>query len=260
MDATTSEEMARTVSAPVPFSRTAGVLEALRDLPVVPTLILLMFILCALFAEHIAPHDPYHFEPRDHLMPPSWCEGGSPEYILGTDGVGRDILSRVIYGSRISITVAAYVIGISATFGILLGLIAGFFRGLVDTILMRLVEIMQGMPSLLFILALAHIMPRGLTTVVTVMCVFGWPGYTRIIRGVVLSLREKDFIALARVARAGPIRIMLRHILPNLINIITVLVTLEIGGLILAEAGLSFIGVGIPPPTPSWGTCRSGMS
>jgi len=109
------------------------------------------------------------------------------------------------------------------------------------------------MPAMLFILALAAILPRGLKTVVIVLCVFGWAGYTRIIRGVVLSLREKDFIALARVAQASPLRIMIRHILPNLVNIITVLMTLEVGGLILAEAGLSFIGVGIPSPTPSWG-------
>jgi peptide/nickel transport system permease protein len=194
-----------------------------------------------------------YFDPGETLKPPAWCEGGSTKHLLGTDGVGRDILSRIIYGSRVSITVASYVIGLSATFGIFLGLIAGYFRGLADTLLMRVADVMQAMPAMLFILALAAILPRGLKTVVIVLCVFGWAGYTRIIRGVVLSLREKDFIALARVAQASPLRIMFRHVLPNLVNIITVLMTLEVGGLILAEAGLSFIGVGIPSPTPSWG-------
>ncbi len=228
-----------------------------RRAPVIPAFIVLVIIFSAVFAPYIAPHDPQKLVPAKRLTPPAWMEGGSSEYLLGTDSTGRDLLSRIIYGARVSLLVALLGITISALFGTTIGLIAGYFGGIVDMIIMRIVDIMMSMPVLFLALALAAVIPAGMYIVVLIVSIFGWVGYTRIIRGEVLSLKERDFIALAKVAQASPFRIMTRHILPNLINTLTVMITLEVGGIIMFEAAFSFIGFGVQPPTPSWGNILS---
>lgn len=225
----------------------------MRHWPLIPMLIVALVILSALFAPYIAPHDPQKIHPEDRLTPPSWVEGGKSEYLLGTDSAGRDLLSRIIYGARVSLIVAVLGIAISAALGTGIGLISGYFGGLVDMAIMRVVDIMMSLPVLFLALAFAAVIPAGLYIVVLIIAIFGWVGYTRIVRGEVLSLKERDYIALARVAQAGPVRIIFRHILPNLVNILTVMMTLEIGGIIMFEAAFSFIGFGVQPPTPSWG-------
>ena len=228
-----------------------------RRAPSVPALIITIIVIAAIFAPFIAPHDPQRIDPSARLTPPVWAEGGNSKYLLGTDSTGRDLLSRIIYGARISLLVAVLGITISALFGTAIGLIAGYFGGIVDMIIMRIVDIMMSMPVLFLALALAAVIPAGMYIVVMIVSIFGWVGYTRIVRGEVLSLKERDFIALARVAQASPFRIMTRHILPNLVNTLTVMITLEVGGIIMFEAAFSFIGFGVQPPTPSWGNILS---
>ena len=228
-----------------------------RRTPVVPALIVLLIIFAALFAPWIAPQDPSRIEPEARLTPPVWSPGGSPKHLLGTDSTGRDLLSRIIYGARVSLIVAVIGISVSACFGTLMGLLAGYFGGLVDMTIMRIVDVMMSLPVLFLALALAAVIPSGMFIIILIVVVFGWSQFARIIRGEVLSLKERDFVALARVAQAGPWRIMLRHILPNLVNTLTVLVTLDVGGVIMFEAAFSFIGFGVQPPTPSWGNMLS---
>ena len=228
-----------------------------RRLPVIPILVVLFVVMAALFSPYVAPHDPLTISPKDRLKPPCWTAGGDMRYILGTDSTGRDLLSRIIYGTRVSLTVAVIGISISAVFGTLMGLIAGYFGGFVDLIIMRIVDVMMSLPVLFMALALAAVIPAGMGIVILIVSVFGWVHFARILRGEVLSLKERDFVALARVAQASPPRIIFRHILPNLVNTLTVLATLDIGGVIMFEAGFSFIGFGVQPPTPSWGNILS---
>jgi peptide/nickel transport system permease protein len=228
-----------------------------RRFPVIPILVVVFVVMAALFSPYIAPHDPMTVSPGDRLKPPCWVFGGDTKYILGTDSTGRDLLSRIIYGARVSLTVAVIGITISAVFGTLMGLIAGYFGGFVDLIIMRIVDVMMSLPVLFMALALAAVIPAGMGIVILIVSVFGWVHYARILRGEILSLKERDFVALARVAQASPPRIIFRHILPNLVNTLTVLATLDIGGVIMFEAGFSFIGFGVQPPTPSWGNILS---
>jgi peptide/nickel transport system permease protein len=228
-----------------------------RRLPVIPILVVVFVVMAALFSPYFAPHDPMAVSPGDRLKPPCWVFGGDTKYILGTDSTGRDLLSRIIYGARVSLTVAVIGITISAVFGTLMGLIAGYFGGLIDLIIMRIVDVMMSLPVLFMALALAAVIPAGMGIIILIVSVFGWVHFARILRGEVLSLKERDFVALARVAQASPTRIIFRHILPNLVNTLTVLATLDIGGVIMFEAGFSFIGFGVQPPTPSWGNILS---
>jgi peptide/nickel transport system permease protein len=229
----------------------------IRRLPIIPMFIVAIVVFCALFAPYVSPHDPQKITPKDRLMPPSWAEGGNPKYLLGTDSTGRDLLSRIIYGARISLIVAALGIVISASFGTFIGLVSGYFGGIIDMFIMRIVDIMMSLPVLFLALAFAAVIPAGMYIVILIIAVFWWVGYARIVRGEVLSLKEREFVALAKVAQASSARIIFRHILPNLVNILTVMMTLEVGGVIMFEAAFSFIGFGVQPPTPSWGNMLS---
>ncbi len=204
----------------------------LKRWPLIPMLIVTVVVVAALFAPYISPHDPQKINPKDRLTPPSWVEGGKQEYFLGTDSTGRDLFSRIIYGARISLIVAVLGIGISASLGTFIGLISGYFGGILDMIIMRVVDIMMSLPVLFLALAFAAVIPAGLYIVVMIIAIFWWVGYARIVRGEVLSLKERDFVALAKVAQASPARIIFRHILPNLVNTLTVMMTLEVGGVI----------------------------
>ena len=235
------------------FQRFARRVAIVRELPLVPILlIILILIVPAIFADVIAPHAPLEGNLRNRLQPPLFF-GGTTEHVLGTDRQGRDVLSRIIHGSRISITVAGVGIFVGGFIGTSLGLLAGYFRGTMDQLVMRLVDITLAVPSMLIALVLASVLGPRFSSIVIVIAFVVWANYARQIRGEVLSLRERDFVARARAAGASHLRIILRHIFPNVINTLIVLVTLQVGFVIVFEASLSFLGVGIPRPNPAWG-------
>lgn len=226
-----------------------------RRFPGIPLFILIfLLVLPGLFAPYLAPHNPIKGSLRARLKPPVWVQGGTITHPLGTDKVGRDILSRIVYGARISLAVSVVAILVSGAIGTALGLIAGYFGGRVDALIMRLVDISLGLPVILLALVFVAAMGASFGTVVSVTAVLLWARYARQVRGETLSIRERDFIARARVAGASHVRIMLRYIFPNVVNTLTVLATLQIGAIILLESALSFLGAGIPRPTPTWGS------
>ena len=229
-------------------------LKAARQYPLIPiSILVLVLIIPGIFANQVAPHDPISGSIPDRLTPPVWQEGGSWEHILGTDKIGRDMLSRIIHGARISLTVAIVSILLGAFVGVSLGLVSGYFGGTVDHLIMRLVDVKLALPSILLALVLATVMDGGYTAVIIIISIVIWARYARMVRGETLRVRQLDFIARAKVAGASDMRIMIHHVFPNVVNSIIVLATLEIGQVILFEAALSFLGVGIPPPNPAWG-------
>ena len=183
--------------------------------------------------------------------------GGSTKFLLGTDGLGRDVLSRIIYGARISIVVAAVTLGIGGTIGVVMGLASGWYGGIVDEVLMRLVDIKLSIPLILIALVLVITVGQSLAMIVTVLCIFIWPRFARQVRGEVLQLKSTDYVSLAKVAGASTPRILFIHIFPGIINTLIIVATLQVGIVILLEATLSFLGAGIPPPTPAWGSMVS---
>ena len=235
-------------------SRLRRGLIAARRYPLLSLAVLLFVLITpAVFAELVAPHDPYKGYVLDRLQPPAWLEGGSWEHPLGTDKIGRDMLSRIIYGARISLTVAGVSILCGGIVGTTLGLLAGYFGGWWDHVIMRLVDIKISIPSLMLALILAAALGPSFTTVIIVIALTLWTRYARLIRGEVLRLKHEDFILRAKVSGASTARILARHLLPNVVNTIIVLATLEVGVVIILEASLSFLGAGIPPPNPAWG-------
>ena len=224
-----------------------------RRAPWIPICIIAVMLSMALFAPVLAPYSPIDQTLRDKLIPPFWVDGGSLKYILGTDAFGRDMLSRLIYGARVSLIVAALALTAGGGIGLLIGIVAGYFGGAVDNVLMRLVDAAFTFPAILFALLLAVTMGQGLGTLVLAISLLLWASFARVLRGEVLALKQRDFVALAKVRGCSSARIMLTHILPNVLNTFMVLVTLNIGVVIIAEASLSFLGAGIPPPTATWG-------
>ena len=208
---------------------------------------LLLFV--AVAAPWLAPFDPLKAiaDSFGNPFPPG------PPYLLGTDELGRDVLSRLLYGARISVFVAAVATSLTLIIGVTVGVCSGYFGGWVDTLLMRATDVVLSFPALLLAIALAALFEPGLTSILVVIAVVSWTGVARTIRGEVLSLRERDFIAAARALGATPLRLMLRHILPNVLPTIVVMGALSTSGTILLDAGLSYLGLGVPVPTPSWG-------
>ena len=225
----------------------------IRRWPVVPILILAVLLIAAIFAPTLAPHDPIKQNLRSRLAPPMWAEEGTTTNILGADHVGRDILSRIIHGARISVTVV--VIGLTAgtLLGSAIGILSGYYGGIVDEIVMFVVVVWIGVPFLMIALIVVSITGPSFGVVMTLLILNAWTGFVRNVRAEVLSLKERDYVALARVAGASTPRIIMKHILPGVANTIVVLATLGSGTFILTEATLSFLGAGIPPPTPAWG-------
>jgi len=222
--------------------------------PALPLAILIFLLLIpAIFASQVAPHDPLKGSLSKRLKPPAWMEGGSMEYPLGTDKLGRDILSRIIHGARISLIISLVAIFVGGSVGTTLGLMAGYFGGKLDALIMRLVDISLSLPTILLALVLVAAVGPSFATVITVVAVLLWARYARIVRGETLSIKELDFIARARVAGASHVRIMARYIFPNVVNSLVVLATLQVGATILLESTLSFLGAGIPRPTAAWG-------
>jgi dipeptide transport system permease protein len=211
-------------------------------------------VVIAVFADFIAPHSPYEQFRDAFLAPPAWQEGGSSKFLLGTDAVGRDILSRLIYGARYSLFIGAVVVTVALIGGIVFGLIAGFTGGFVDTAIMRVMDVILAFPSLLLALVLVAILGPGLFNAMIAIAIVLQPHYVRLTRGSVLAERNKDYVVAARVAGAGPLRLMFSTILPNCTAPIIVQATLSFSNAILEAAALGFLGMGAQPPTPEWGT------
>ncbi len=213
-----------------------------------------LLVLTAIFAPLVAPHGPTTTFTDAKLVPPVWQEGGRSEFLLGTDAIGRDILSRLIFGSRLSLFVGVVVVAVALTSGIIIGLVAGFYRGWVDIVIMRLMDIILAFPSLLLALVLVAVLGPGLTNAMIAIALVYQPHFVRLTRASVLSERTKDYVVSARVAGAGPIRLMFKTILPNCLAPLIVQATLSFSTAILDASALGFLGMGAQPPTPEWGT------
>ena len=218
-----------------------------------PILVLVALCLLALFAPVIAPYSPLEGHLADKLVPPGWVAGGQWAHPLGTDLLGRDILSRLVYGARTSLAVAGLAVVFAGTLGTAIGLISGYFGGVVDVLLMRFTDVALSLPLILVAIVLVAAIGTSFSNVILVIVLLLWPRYARQIRGETLSIKERDFVALARIANCSHFRIIWRHIFPNVVPTLLVLVTLQAGYIVLLESTLSFLGAGIPPSTPAWG-------
>jgi peptide/nickel transport system permease protein len=216
-----------------------------------------VFVLAALLAPLIAPADPMSGSLEDRLTPPAWAEGGSLRYLLGTDDLGRDILSRLIHGARVSLAVSVLAIFGAAVAGTSIGLVAGYFGGWTERIAMRIVDLALSFPVIMLALLFAALFGPSLVNIIIVLALVLWSPFARMARGETLRVKKLDYVDLARTAGSSHLRIMLRHILPNIAGALIVLATLQVGTVIVLEASLSFLGVGVPPPTPSWGSMVS---
>ena len=239
---------------PIKVSVGEKVLASLKGAPVIPLFIIVVFTLSAILADVITFHDAYKVSLPDRLIPPFWQDGGSLTHPLGTDPLGRDILTRIIYGTRVSIIIAGAALTIGGGVGTLIGLTAGYYGGKIDTLLMRLADITLAFPLILFAILMVMVIGPSMMNVIIAISLVLWARYARVIRGEVLGLMQRDFIARAKVSGASDWRIMMRHLLPNVMPTLIVLLTLQVGWVIIVEASLSFLGAGIPPPTPAWGS------
>ena len=227
---------------------------ALRRVPWIPATVLAIMVLVAIFANLIAPHSPTETSLPHKLQPPFWQAGGNTNFLLGTDALGRDVLSRLMFGARYSLLVSLAAIVVGTSFGASLGLIAGYCGGWVDSLIMRATDVMLSLPVILLALLLAVSLGPSFITIVIIIAAVLWARYARIIRGEVLYWKTQDFVALARVAGASGFRIITRHLFPNVLNTLLVLATMQVGWAIIIEGSLSFLGAGVPPPTPSLGS------
>jgi len=212
-----------------------------------------LFVLMAVFAPLIAPHDPADTDLLRRLRPPAWLPGGDWSHPLGCDALGRDILSRIIYGARVSIFIGAAVVLVATTIGILAGLAAGYLRGWVDVAISRLVDILLGFPYLIFAIGLMAMMGPGLINIILALVYKEWVIPCRVVRGETLAARELEYVEAARAIGASGRHIMLREILPNILSPVIVVSTIRMAHVIILEASLSFLGLGVQPPTASWG-------
>ncbi len=214
-------------------------------------------LFCAIFSPLISPHDPYVQSLESRLLPPIWEKGGNPKYLLGTDHLGRDVLSRLIYGSRVSVIVGFSAIFISGVIGVFLGLLAGYFSRYAGAIIMRIVDMFLSIPYALLAIAIIAAIGTGLFNLILVLALTRWAHYARIMNGTVIKIKEEEYIEAARARGNSAFRIMIRQILPNAVPPILVLATLELAFMIIMEATLSFLGLGVQPPTPTWGLMSS---
>jgi len=215
--------------------------------------ILLVLVAVAVFAPQIAPHNPNAVQLHSRLTPPAWENQGDARFPLGTDQLGRDILSRIIYGSRVSMLVGLLSVLAAGILGTVLGLLAGYYGGFVGSLIMRITDMLMALPFILLALMVTALLGPTLRNVIVVFTITSWYVYTRLANASTLSLRQAQYVEAARATGDGTLRILLRHILPNLLNPLIVMATFEIGRIITAEAALGFLGLGVPPPAPSWG-------
>jgi peptide/nickel transport system permease protein len=248
----------RLASPRAPAGRVGAVVKVVREAPMVPLIILGGLILVAVFADLLAPHEPtLPVRGANVFDPPFWMEGGRLTTPLGTDFQGRDILSRLIYGARVSIIVGLMGTLVAGGLGTALGILSGYVGGWVDQVIMRVTDAWLALPALVFAIFLAAMLGPSMWNIIVILGAVYWTRYARVIRGEVLTLREREFVKLAEIAGASKLRVIKKHILPNVMNTATVLASLTVGVVIIAEASLSFLGVGVPPPQPAWGLMLS---
>ena len=221
--------------------------------PVIPAAIMFVIVFGAVFAPLLAPYEPQKGDLRARNIPPVWLDGGDSAHWLGTDNLGRDMYSRMLYGARISLFVAAVAVIFGLLAGTTTGIVAGYYGGMVDEILMRLVDLWSSLPFLLIALIVAVSVGPSLGMVIALLAVSSWSAGSRNIRAEVLSLRGREYVQMSRVMNASDFRIIVRHLLPNVMHVVIVITTLRTGSMIIAEAGLSFLGVGVPASVPTWG-------
>jgi len=221
--------------------------------PLIPMSILGLLLFAAIFANVLAPHDPEVGTLGERFRPPFWQQGGSEKFLLGSDHLGRDVLSRLIFGARVSIVVGFTAVLFAGVIGTILGILSGYLGGWVDQVIMRVTDAWLAIPALTYAIFLAAVVGPSEMNIVIILGLVYWTRYARVIRGEVLSLKERDFVRLAIVAGCSKRTIMKRHILPNVLNSAIVLGTLMLGVVVVTEAALSFLGVGVPPPKPAWG-------
>ncbi len=211
-------------------------------------------VLAATLAPWVAPYSPVSGNLAARLRPPAWQPGGTLERLLGTDLLGRDLLSRLVWGARISLLIALSATVIGAFVGSTVGLVAGFYRGAVDTVVTKLIDVQLAFPFVLLAIAVVAVAGPSIPVLVVVLAIGSWVGHARIVRGLVLSLRERDYVQAAHALGAGAPRILVRHLVPEVLSTIIVLATFDVGRIIILESTLSFLGLGVQPPTPSWGS------
>ena len=238
-----------TTSPETPLPGTGRRHPRLPGLALAGVLLLLLFVACAIFAPVLAPHDPAQLDLNARLLTPSHA------HLFGTDELGRDILSRAIFGARISLIVAVSVVGLSLTFGMFLGALAGFYGGWLDAVInIYVMNAFLALPGILLAIAFVAFMGPGLWNLIFALSIGGWVGYARLVRAQVMAVKEREFVEAARALGANDLRILLRHILPNIVQPLIVQAAIGMAGAVLAEATLSFLGLGIPPPAASWGS------
>jgi len=235
-------------------SASRAVFVFMRRWPVLPAVVLSALVIAAILGPFIEPYNPLLTDLSKRNTPPVWAEKGSAEHLLGTDPVGRDILSRIIRAARITVIVVLVSQATGMIVGSVLGLIAGYFGGILDEGIMRLVDMWSSLPYLLVVLTVVVVFGQGFAILVVVLALLSWPGAVRLVRAQTLALRTRDYVALSKVAGAGTVRILYHHILPGVLDVVVVTATLHSGTIILTEATLSFLGAGVPPPNPSWGS------
>ena len=241
---------------PSRLMRVAGMLRRSRRLPLLPLFIILVVLIAGIFADWAAPHDPRVGILSERNTPPAWTAEGTSAHLLGTDQQGRDMLSRIIHGARVSLLVAVVTLVTGGTVGVVLGLLAGWYGGWVDELIMRLVDILLALPLILMALVMVVSLGQSLSVILIVLAIWIWPRFARMVRGDVLHLRTMDYIALAKVSGASTLRILTVHLFPGVINTLIIVATLQVGIVILVESTLSFLGAGVPP-TPAWGSMVS---
>ena len=235
-----------------------ALLEAAREAPLLAVVILGGLVLVAVLADLIAPYDPtLPVKGANVFDPPFWMEGGSTSTLFGTDFQGRDILSRLIHGARVSLIVGLMGTLVAGSIGTAMGILSGYAGGWVDQIIMRVTDAWLALPAIVFAIFLAAMIGPSMWNIIAILGGVYWTRYARVIRGEVLTLREREFVKLAEIAGASKLRVIKKHILPNVLNTVTVLASLTVGVVIIAEASLSFLGVGVPPPQPAWGLMLS---
>ena len=240
-----------------PSVSTRSAASRLGDLPMIPIIILAVIAFMAIFADVLAPHNPEVGALTARFKPPFWQTGGTMDHILGTDQLGRDVLSRLIFGARVSMVVGFTAVIFAGVVGTVLGILAGYLGGWADQVIMRITDAWLALPALTFAIFLAAIVGPSMWNIVIILGLVYWTRYARVVRGEVLSLKEREFVRLAIVAGCSKATIMRRHILPNVVNSAIVLATLMLGVVIVTEASLSFLGVGVPPPKPARGLMLS---
>ncbi len=224
-----------------------------RRWPIIPVAVLVLIVFGALFADQISPHEPDKGKLQNYNKPPLWFEGSTAEFPLGTNNQGQDMLIRVLRGARVSLTVASIAVLFGLVVGTFTGIVSGYYGGLIDELLMRLVDLWASLPLLMIAIIWAVSIQPSLWSVTLLLSIFSWSSGTRNIRGEILSLKSREFVVASRTMGASNIRIMWRHLFPQIVHIVIVVTTLRTGALIVAESGLSFLGVGLPASVPSWG-------